>query len=224
MDVHVNAAMSADGKLSTVDREQIRISGDRDFQRVDAMRADVDAVMVGIGTVMADDPSLTVDDPGLIEKRKDDGREPQPVRVVADSRARIPLDARILDETAETIILVAETAPSERRDRLTEQHATVRVAGDSRVDLVAGLDALESDGISSIMVEGGGELLASFFEAGLVDTLTVYIGSMVIGGADAPTLVDGAGFSATDNFPQLVRESVSRLDDGILVEWSINAE
>lgn len=224
MDVHVNAAMSADGKLSTVDREQIRISGDRDFQRVDAMRADVDAVMVGIGTVMADDPSLTVDDPGLIEKREDDGREPQPARVIADSRARLPLDARILDDTAETIILVAEAAPSERRAGLTAEDAIVRVAGESRVDLTTGLDALEAHGISSIMVEGGGELLASFFEAGLVDTLTVYIGSMVIGGADAPTLVDGAGFTATDDFPALVRESVSPLDDGVLVEWSIDAD
>lgn len=58
--VFINLAMSADGKISTVHRRQIRISGNEDFDRVDALRAECDAIMVGIGTVLADDPSLTV--------------------------------------------------------------------------------------------------------------------------------------------------------------------
>ncbi len=61
MYVHVNAAVSVDGKLSTHQREQVRISGSADFDRVDEIRADADAVAVGVGTVLADDPRLGLD-------------------------------------------------------------------------------------------------------------------------------------------------------------------
>src|SRR6056297_528662 len=102
MHVVVNAAMSADGKLSTRRREQVAISGPDDFDRVDALRADADAVMVGVGTVLADNPSLTLDDPALVREREDAGESPHPARVVADSHARTPPDAKLLDDTAET--------------------------------------------------------------------------------------------------------------------------
>ncbi len=224
MHVHVNAATSVDGKLSTVDREQVRISSPRDFDRVDALRADVDGVMVGIGTVLADDPSLTVDDEGLIDERIETGQDPQPTRIVADSRGRLPLDARLLDDEAETVVLVADAAPDDRRSKLTEAGATVRIAGDARVDLQAGLDALEAEGIRSILVEGGGELLYSFFEGGLVDSLSVYVGPMIIGGTDAPTLVDGAGFHDHESFPSLTRNDVKSLDEGVLIEWEVTEQ
>ncbi len=94
--VFVNAAMSADGKLSTYERRQVKISGPADFRRVDRLRAGADGVMVGIGTVLADDPSLTVKDPALVAAREAEGRLPHPVRIVVDSHARIPLDAAVL--------------------------------------------------------------------------------------------------------------------------------
>jgi 2,5-diamino-6-(ribosylamino)-4(3H)-pyrimidinone 5'-phosphate reductase len=88
MDVVVNAAMSADGKLSTRERTQVPISGEADFERVDRLRADCDAVMVGVGTVLADDPSLTVKDESLRADREARGEPSNPARVVADSRIR----------------------------------------------------------------------------------------------------------------------------------------
>jgi len=217
MHVVVNAAMSADGKLSTRRREQVAISGSEDFERVDELRASVDAVMVGVGTVLADNPSLTLDDGDLVAAREERGESPHPARVVADSHARTPPDARILDGAAETYVLVAEEEPVEHRESLEAAGATVVVAGENRVDLPAALDALEDRGVDSLMVEGGGELIFSLFADDLVDELSVYVAPQIIGGRDAPTLADGDGF--VEGFPELDLVDVERVDDGVLLEY-----
>lgn len=219
MHVVVNAATSLDGKLSTRRREQIAISGPEDFERVDRLRAESDAVMVGVGTVLADDPRLGLDDSELRAEREAAGASPTPARVVADSRGRTPTDARVLDDTATTYLLVAEAAPIDRREALREIGAELVVVGEKRVDLPAALAALEERGIDRIMVEGGGELLYSLFEAELVDEVSVFVGPTVIGGRDAPTLVDGEGF--VDDFPELALEDVDRLDGGVLTRWTV---
>jgi 2,5-diamino-6-(ribosylamino)-4(3H)-pyrimidinone 5'-phosphate reductase len=222
MHVVVNAAMSADGKLSSRRREQIAISGERDFDRVDRLRAESDAVMVGVGTVLADDPSLTIDDPERQRAREDRGEPANPARVVADSQVRTPPDARVLDGEALTYLLVSQAAPTDFVEQMEEAGATVIAAGEDRVDLVTALAKLEGDGVEQLMVEGGGELIFSLFEAGLVDELSVFVGSTVIGGRDAPTLADGEGF--VEAFPALSLDDVERLDDGVLLHWTVEDE
>jgi len=219
MDVVVNAAISADGKLSSRRREQIAISGPADFDRVDRLRASADAVMVGVGTVLADDPHLTLDVEDRRVQRLRAGRPGHPARVVADSRGRTPTDARVLDDLATTYLLVSAAAPEGRREALREAGADIVEAGEERVDLPAALDALDAEGIDRLMVEGGGELLFSLFDAGLVDELSVYVGSTIVGGRDAPTLVDGEGF--VEEFPVLSLTDVERLDDGVLLGYVV---
>ena len=220
MRVVVNAAMSADGKLSTREREQLAISGEADFERVDEMRAESDAVMVGVGTIVADDPSLTVKDPQRRQRRTERGDPANPARVVADSRIRTPPDAAVLDDSAASYLLVSETAPPDFVEEMEGRSATVIVAGEQRVDLAAGLAELERAGIDRLMVEGGGELIFSLFEAELVDELSVFVGPTVIGGREAPTLADGEGF--TDSFPSLTLETVRRLDDGVVLAYDVD--
>jgi len=215
--VRVNAAASVDGKLSTRRREQVAISGPEDFARVDGLRASVDAVMVGVGTVLADDPSLTVANADLVADRRDHGEPAQPARVVADSRARTPVDAAIVDDVAPSYVLVAEAAPADRIEALEATGATVLVAGGDRVHLPRALDQLEAAGVDRLLVEGGGELLFSLFAADRVDALSLYVGSTVIGGRDAPTLADGEGF--VERFPELSLDAVERLDDGVLLTY-----
>jgi 2,5-diamino-6-(ribosylamino)-4(3H)-pyrimidinone 5'-phosphate reductase len=219
MHVVVNAAASADGKLSTRRREQVTISGPDDFARVDRLRAASDAVLVGVGTVLADDPHLTVDDPALREERETRGDAGNPARVVVDSSGRTPLDARILDDAATTYVVVARDATADRKASLADAGAEVLVAGDERVELSAALSKLGERGIEELMVEGGGEIIYSLFAAGLVDELSLYVGSLVIGGREAPTLADGPGF--VESFPQLSLREVGRVDDGVLLQYDV---
>ncbi|MFW5957453.1 MAG: dihydrofolate reductase family protein, partial [Natronomonas sp.] len=137
MYVHVNAAVSVDGKLSSRRREQIRISESADFARVDRLRARTDAILVGVGTVLADDPSLTRYDEQVRRERNPTGVAP-PARIVVDSRCRTPTDAEILSGYPKTIVLTSRAAPTDRRVALENAGATVLVHGGERVDLVDG--------------------------------------------------------------------------------------
>jgi 2,5-diamino-6-(ribosylamino)-4(3H)-pyrimidinone 5'-phosphate reductase len=218
--VHVNAATSADGKLSTRERRQVRISGDEDFARVDRLRAEYDGVLVGVGTVVADDPSLVRHDEA--HRVAERGPDPTPpARVVADTRLRTPADAAILEGDPVTYLLHGETASAERREALSAAGATLVAAGsgNDRVEFPAAFDALETHGVESLLVEGGGEVIFSLFEHELVDRLSVFVGGTVIGGRQAPTLVDGRGF--VDGFPELELEGVERLDEGVVLTWAV---
>lgn len=219
--VVVNCAMSADGKLSTIERRQVKISGSEDFARVDRLKAGCDAIMVGIGTILADDPSLTVKSPDLIATRRQEGRPDHPVRIVVDSGARTPVSAAILNRgPGERIIACSNTADPSRVAALAPL-ATIIQVGESVVDLPQLLRILGDRGIKVLMVEGGGTLLGSLFAGGLVDEFLTYVGSLIIGGRDAPTPADGPGFRVAGDFPRLSLLHVSQIDDGVLLHWSV---
>ncbi|MEN6443063.1 MAG: 2,5-diamino-6-(ribosylamino)-4(3H)-pyrimidinone 5'-phosphate reductase [Methanoregula sp.] len=222
--VIVNVAMSADGKLSTCERRQVKISGAQDFTRVDRLKASSDAVMVGIGTVLADDPSLTVKEEICRERRLQRGDDEHPVRVIVDSRARIPLTAAILNKgSGRRIVAVSSRASRKKIDQL-EKIATVIVAGEDAVDLTRLLDELGDMGISRCMVEGGGTLIAGLVNAGLVDEIYTFVGNVIIGGKDAPTLVDGAGFINEAEFTRLTLTEARRIEKGMLLHWMVERE
>jgi len=214
--VIINAAMSADGKISSSLRKQVRISGAEDLARVDALRADSDAIMVGIGTVLADDPSLRVKSEALRSGRRETGRPESPLRVVADSLARTPSGARVLGEGC--LLAVSRSAPLSRVAEL-EKHCQIAVCGESQVDLLQLMEILCQRGVEKLMVEGGANLNWSLLRAGLVDELYVYIGGMLIGGEKAPSLVDGEGFRG--EFPELKLISLQPMDDGALLKWRV---
>ncbi len=202
--VTVNCAMTADGKLAGRRRRQITISSPDDLARVKDLRRGHDAILVGVGTVLSDDPHLTINETP----------EENPTRVVLDSNGRTPDNARVLDGRAMTIIATSEDCKREWRN------AEVIRAGKGRVDIEILLSRLTEMGIDSLLVEGGGEVLWSFFEGGFVDSYSVFVGSMIIGGRTAPTPVDGEGF---DDHEALSCKLVEcrQLGDGVLLVYEV---
>ncbi|HEX3000768.1 MAG TPA: 2,5-diamino-6-(ribosylamino)-4(3H)-pyrimidinone 5'-phosphate reductase [Methanoregula sp.] len=219
--VIVNTAISADGKLSTKERRQVKISGVQDFNRVDRLKAGCDAVMVGIGTVLADDPSLTVKGEECRKNRAGRGVDVHPVRIVVDSHARTPVTAKVLHkESGKRIIAVSHQADAKKVAGL-EKFATVIVAGNEQVDLKELMEELGRQGIRRVLVEGGGTLIAGLVTAGLVDEIYTFIGNILIGGKEAPTLADGPGYISESEFCRLTLLEARKIEQGVLLHWSV---
>ena len=204
--VTVNCAMSPDGKIATKEHRQIRISSPQDMERVRSLRASVDAILVGVGTVLADDPHLTVK-----------GRPPGqgPLRVVLDSHGRTPDDAQVVNGKGRTLIVTNE------RCTKTWAKAQVLRAGKEMVDLTLLMHKLHEMGLNTLLVEGGGETIWSFFSLDLVDVYSVYVGNDILGGRTAPSPADGEGFLEGEKV-HLELRSVERLGDGVLLTYERN--
>ena len=199
--------MSVDGKIAPADRQGrkfFKFMTPRHRKMLHRIRSGVDAIVVGVDTVIADNPSLTVRDVA--------GRNP--IRVVLDSNARTPLDSKILNGEASTIVAVTRNA-TRRRIMMLRTKAKVLVQNRSgRVDPTELLRELKTMGVRKVLVEGGGEIRWSFFRANLVDDFFVWITPHVWGGRNAPTLVDGTGFYREAVPLQLIR---SHLVDKLLI-------
>lgn len=221
--IFINSAMSADGKLSTKERKQVRISGKLDFERVDVLRAQVDAIMVGIGTVLADNPSLTVKSQERKNARKAAGKSENPVRIIVDSMARTPLDADIFKKgEGERIIAVSNSAPIDKVKKL-EEKALVIKGGTDKVDLPELVKKLKAMNINTLMIEGGATLNWGMLSSGLVDEIYTFVGNLIIGGGTAPTFTDGEGFSEAEIL-KLDLLSAEKMEDGVLLRWKVKRE
>lgn len=218
--IFINSAMSADGKISTKERKQVKISGNIDFNRMDQLRAGSDAIMVGIGTVLADDPSLTVKSPELQEKRIKTGLDENPVRIIVDSNARTPIDADIFKKgKGKRIIIVSESAPQAKITELKEK-AEIIVAGKEKVHLSEAMQKLKEQGIKRLMVEGGATLNWGMLSNGLVDEIYTFVGNVIIGGKNSPTFVDGLGFPENELL-KLELMDAEKIEEGILLKWKV---
>ena len=199
--------MSVDGKIALPSRKQTRISDEEDLRRVHQLRATCDAVLVGVGTILADDPKLTV------KPEYATGRNP--LRVVLDSEGRTPDDALVLNRDAPTLIVTtldcAKTFPN----------AEVARFGQDAVDLAGLLEHLGGKGVRRLLVEGGEEVIWSFLHERIADEVKVFVGSMVIGGRNAPTAAGGAGAQTLAEIVPLKLEAAKPLGSGVLLEYAV---
>ena len=209
--VVLKTAMSLDGKIATHTGKSQWITGEAARQRVHEYRDTYDGIMVGIGTVLADNPSLTA--------RLPDGQGKNPVRIVVDSKARTPLDAKLVtDGAALTIIAVTAKAPQERVQALKDKGVAIMVVGDGeQVDMDLLMRKLGEMEICSVFVEGGGQVNFSLLKAGLVDKVHAFIAPKLIGGREALTPVEGEGFAELTEAVELERTTVETIGQDILL-------
>lgn len=191
--VTVKAGMTLDGKIATASGESRWITGEQARAYGMRLRQGADAILVGINTVLADDPSLTV-------RAKIGGGGQTPVkplrRVVLDSRARTPVEAKVAsDEWAGwTTIVVSRQAPRRRVAALAKRvRVLVAPSADGRIDLRWLLRRLGAENVTSLLVEGGGEVNASFLLRGLAQRVAFFYAPKILGGRDSRRGVSGEG-------------------------------
>jgi diaminohydroxyphosphoribosylaminopyrimidine deaminase/5-amino-6-(5-phosphoribosylamino)uracil reductase len=177
--ITLKLATSLDGRIATVAGLSRWITGEAAREAVHGLRAQHDAVLIGGATALADDPELTVRLPGY--------KGPQPARVVLDSRQRLSPFSKLV-KTAREIptYVVATTEPDPALVAAGVKVITVRALGEDRPELKTVVEALASEGLSRLFVEGGGQVAASFVRCGLVDALEWFRAPILIGGEGRP--------------------------------------
>ncbi len=189
--VSVKVAMSLDGKIGTATGESHWITGGKARQFAHRLRDHSDAIVVGIETVLKDNPQLTT--------RIEGGGGKDPVRVVVDSTARLPLDARVIESSssAHVILAVTEKASPDKCRALQGKGVEVIIlpSKEGRVDVAALMKKLADRELTAVLVEGGGTLNYSLLEQSLIDKLFIFIAPLIIGGKESPTAFAGTGIT-----------------------------
>jgi len=225
MKIILNAATSIDGKIATVSGDT-KISSILDLKRVHRLRCKSDVVLVGISTVINDDPLLTIRY-GMNKKGTKN-----PIRIIIVSKARIPLQSKIV-KTAnqiETRLVVTSKAPSTNLKKLEERGLKIIMLEQRRedkenggednaekVDLKKLFNQLEEEGVSHVLVEGGGEINWSIIKNNLFNEIIVTISPMIIGGKNAISLVGGEGYKTIDESLKVKLSRIQKKSNGEII-------
>lgn len=213
--VTLKLASSLDGRIATQGGQSQWITGTPARRMGHAMRGRHDGVMVGVGTVLADNPDLTCRIPGF--------RSNPVVRIVADSHLRTPLTSRLLTTVAEhpTWFLLREGTNLAREEAFTNIGAKlIKIPGSSMgVDLTAAMRELGTAGLTSVLVEGGGQLAAALLRADLVDRIAWFHAPAIMGGDGWPA-VQAFGVETLAAMPRFRRHCVTAIGDDMLSEYT----
>jgi len=208
-------AMTLDGKIATAARDSRWISSAQSRELVHQMRDRSDAVLIGVRTAVTDDPLLTCRLPG--------GRSPR--RIVVDTKARLPLEGRLVQTAREVPLWVAVGTEAPTANVKALEKAGCRVlrlsqAG-GRVDVRALAETLGTEPLTNVLAEGGGELLGSLFDARLIDRVKVFVAPKLLGGEHAPTPVGGAGVKSVSQAWTVGERTVRQIGDDLLIEGDV---
>ncbi|HXV63716.1 MAG TPA: bifunctional diaminohydroxyphosphoribosylaminopyrimidine deaminase/5-amino-6-(5-phosphoribosylamino)uracil reductase RibD [Vicinamibacteria bacterium] len=214
--VTLKGAMSLDGRIATRSGDSKWITSAEVRRHARLLRKENEAVLVGIDTVLEDNPRL--------DRRPENRRLPSALlRVVLDSYLRLPRDSRLIRAPGPVVVFCASNAPGRRRRPLESLGVEVveLPVHEGRLDLEAALKWLGARGISRLLVEGGGEIHASFLERGLADHLVLYVAPRILGGRDARPLVGGDGARSVIEAIPLRKARWARVGDAWMIEGSL---
>jgi diaminohydroxyphosphoribosylaminopyrimidine deaminase / 5-amino-6-(5-phosphoribosylamino)uracil reductase len=203
--VTVKAALTLDGKIATASGESKWITGEPARKYAMKLRSHSDAILVGVNTILADDPNLTVRDvEGRPESQQSVTKRLR--RIVLDSNARTPLAARVIsdEQRALTTVVVGKSAPKSRVRRLAQRvNVLTAPSREGLIDLRWLLSRLGAEDVLSLLVEGGGEVNASFLLGGLAHRIAFFYAPKVLGGFDSRKAVAGIGAATADQILSL---------------------
>ena len=207
MPVTLKLATSLDGRIATASGESRWITGEAARQAVHRLRGEHDAVLVGAETALADDPKLSVRLAGYA------GR--QPARVVLDSRQRLSPDCKLVKTARDTpTYIISTTEPDLALVAAGVRVLRVRAVGEDRPELKTVVETLANEGLSSIFVEGGGQVAASFLRCGLVDRMEWFRAPILIGGEGRPG-IGALAIAALADAPHFRRIEVREVGDDL---------
>ena len=205
-------AMSLDGKIASASGDSKWISSEDSRSYARDLRFRNDAVIVGIGTVLNDNPRLTARDSLGVPRAK------QPLRIIVDSSARVPLSAQIFHEHGPILVVTARGIGNRLESLRASGIQVIQLpAEDGSIDLRALLEVLGEREITSLLVEGGGTLLGSFFDFGLVDKVVAFISPVILGGKNSPSPIAGIGVTTIANAIRLKRSYVNAFGEDVMM-------
>jgi len=209
----IKSGLSLDGKIATSKGESQWITNSLSLKYGYRLRSESDAVMVGIETVLKDNPSLSL--------HGQKGNEP--FKIIVDSRGRLPVSSKLVRNFAKNTILAVTTISSSKEKYLTGKGIKIikTSAQKNRVNLISLFKNLAALGITSILVEGGGELAASVIQNRLADRLYYFFAPVLIGGKKAKQAFAGEGYGYLKHVPRLQNLKIKRLDSDILISGDI---
>ena len=212
--VALKYAMTADGKIATKTGASKWITGEESRAYVHQLRNRYAAILCGIGTVLADDPMLNC--------RMEGGKNP--LRIICDSKLRIPLDSQIVKTANEipSIIICDDEADFASRKSLQQAGLEVLVlpkSDEGKISLSQLMTELGKRKIDSVLIEGGGEINFSALEAGIVNKIYAFVAPKLFGGATAKSPVAGQGISAVEDAFSFKISEIRRFDEDILIEY-----
>jgi diaminohydroxyphosphoribosylaminopyrimidine deaminase/5-amino-6-(5-phosphoribosylamino)uracil reductase len=212
--VTVKIAMSLDGKIATRSGDSKWISSAESRQFAHSLRHTSDAIMTGVNTVLADDPHLTTRSAG----GRGGTTRKQPLRIIVDGKGRTPQSARIFHEAGKTILALGRFAATNEKKAFAALGAEILElpSVEGIIQLESLLKILGGRQITSVLVEGGGILVGSLFDQGLVDRVFVFIAPIIIGG-EAKTAVAGRGADKLADAYRLERVTTTRFGEDTLI-------
>jgi len=212
--VILKSALTLDGKIAPGGGQSSVITGKAARQAGHWMRDRVDAILVGVETVRVDNPRLTT--------RLPSGRGKDPIRIILDSRLRIPLHSRVLNQSSNAFTVIATTkkAPRARIRSVVKKGVMVLVLPEEKggVSIKALVRELGRRGIMSLMIEGGGAVNASALSAGIVDRLVWFIAPRIMGGRDAVPVIGGMETARQRKTLSVENLRISRIGDDLMLE------
>jgi diaminohydroxyphosphoribosylaminopyrimidine deaminase/5-amino-6-(5-phosphoribosylamino)uracil reductase len=226
--VVLKSAMTLDGKIATASGESQWITGQAARRHGHGLRSLMDAILVGIETVLKDDPQLTV---RWTESGTPATPDRQPLRVILDSRLRIPLSALVLSRSSGnrrqpgTVIATTNQAPKRRIGLLQSRGVDVLVlpAQRGRVSLPACLRQLGRIGVTSLLIEGGSEVNASALRSRLVNRVCLYVAPRLLGGRDAIGFIGGPSPRRLQESLALTDLCIQPIGSDVLIEGTVAA-